>query len=115
VKRVGEEERLSASEDGARNCNDGGEDWALPPVGSSDADQYHTGWMPKSDVPLRNSGDDKYDCSCMKNCLCTAKECWCVEGDQSPVGKELFYNGIKIRKVTNKKGKCSCACGGVLS
>eukprot|EP00961_Rhodomonas_salina_P081770 1099242-Rhodomonas_salina.4 len=26
------------------NCHDGAEDWALPPVGNSAGDQYHTSW-----------------------------------------------------------------------
>jgi len=57
-------------------CGDGGESWAIPPLGTSANGQYKTEFVPKKDVEVAGNypGEENYNCACMKNCACTSKE-----------------------------------------
>jgi len=98
-------------------CNDGGEDWAVPPVGTNKNGALGTTWMPKEDAAPVNAGPgdtDKYSCACMKNCNCNkGKKCWCVDKAETAVGKDAAsYANAKMYKSSSKKGNCACSCGG---
>jgi len=104
--------------------NDGGANWAISPVGSA-ATVADTKWVPKQNAILyENSGDaDKskagttYKCACLKNCSCqSSKKCWCTtDADKTPIGEATdFSNGFSFNDNLNKRGECSCSCGGVL-
>eukprot|EP00286_Rhodomonas_abbreviata_P018760 CAMPEP_0181300898 /NCGR_PEP_ID=MMETSP1101-20121128/7136_1 /TAXON_ID=46948 /ORGANISM="Rhodomonas abbreviata, Strain Caron Lab Isolate" /LENGTH=835 /DNA_ID=CAMNT_0023406167 /DNA_START=13 /DNA_END=2522 /DNA_ORIENTATION=- len=100
-------------------CNDGGADWALPPIGTSAGDQYSTSWMPKSGAVLENPGAGDaatYDCACMKSCTCQATKCWCVSTSTTKVGTDTGIDGATgtIYSSSSKKGQCTCSCGGVM-
>jgi hypothetical protein len=57
-------------------------------------------------------------CACLKNCACTTATCWCAsDADKTPVGTDAFFTKKGLAwggNKADKKGKCACACGGVL-
>jgi len=70
---------------GSSYCRDGGEAWAVPPLGSAEGPQ--AGWTP-STFPYRGSSADRgaMECMCMKDCACTDSWCRCTNPEQTPVG-----------------------------
>jgi hypothetical protein len=90
-------------------CSSGGLDWAIPPVGKA-VSVNSTKWTPRA------------QCSCLKNCACTASTCWCASNqDKTPVGQGSVggdYVQLSTRKFgsnsMSKKGMCACSCGGIL-
>jgi len=99
-------------------CHDGGADWAAAPVGTAESPAT-SGWLPQSDVPLENAGDEPatYSCACLKDCTCSRSSCSCVLGaDAKPVGAGTDFESITIGNPprSNKAGMCACSCGGVM-
>jgi len=122
-------------------CNDGGEDWAPPPLGT--AAIGHEKWVPKqnihiytssaSGVPVIDESKPAYNCACMKQCTCTYKKprsrdgaiqtkCWCVQsqyddpkflGDdkEAQAYRDVIAAG-KMLKSNSKKENCDCVCNG---
>jgi len=90
-------------------CNSGGLDWAISPVGKA-ISLNNTKWTPKT------------QCSCLKNCACSATTCWCAsEKDKKPVGQDsgsIDYAKLLSQKFgsnqISKMGMCTCSCNGVL-
>lgn len=132
--------QLWCATDGTGNkwCNDGGADWAQPPLGT--AAPGKEGWWPKSNVhiwtrtasnvPIVDETKPTYNCACMKQCACTYKKpkrdgtiqskCWCVnpEGGEmiGDTGEMQMYRDIisagKILKSSSKADQCDCVCSG---
>ena len=97
-------------------CHDGGENWAMAPLGSSD--EHQTGWVPGV-FPYRGSSADRGSmaCACMKDCTCGRSrrhglECFCVHGDQQPVGPGPAKPASVFPR-SSKMGKCACFCDDV--
>ena len=90
-------------------CNSGGLDWAVMPVGNASSID-NTKWVPKP------------QCSCLKNCACSASTCWCArDQDTIPVGQVPAGQDYKILQSSkfgsnqgSKRGMCACSCGGVM-
>jgi len=104
----------SAGASASGYCQDGGADWAQPPLGShvcaADASTCQTGWTPGT-YPYRGSSADQGSmaCACMKDCTCNGPKCWCKNADQQPVGPGDFMPST-IYSSSSKKGECACFC-----
>ena len=95
-------------------CNSGGINWAVSPVGNASSVDV-TQWAPKA------------QCSCLKNCACSASTCWCAGNmDKTPIGQApngqnpagLDFKMLNFSRFgsnqNSKRGMCACSCGGVL-
>jgi hypothetical protein len=131
--------QLWCATSGAGNkwCNDGGADWAQPPLGTAAPGKEQ--WTPKSNihiwtktasnVPVIDTTKPTYSCACMKKCSCTYKKptatgeiqsrCFC----KNPKGGELFGDQTEMQiykdiiaagKISSadKSEECDCVCSG---
>jgi hypothetical protein len=92
-------------------CNDGGANWAQPPLGTATTRQ--TGWTPGTFPYRGKSATGSMACACMKQCSCTVGfkkwECRCVDANQKPVGPGSSVP-TKIIVDQTKKDECACMC-----
>lgn len=101
-------------------CNDQGSNWGMPPFGSA-AGVDAVEWSPIQNVAVSNPGASDpavFSCSCMKNCGCSSSKCYCADPTTQPTpalpmgDPKISSTPMQMSSYSNKRGKCTCTCGG---
>jgi len=98
-----------------KGCNDGGNKWAVSPLGNADS-QDKTEWKPAENVVILDNGqktDAKFSCACMKGCsvMGNKKKFRCSDENTKKTGSKDVEMPTEIIRDKGKKDQCACRCG----